>query len=203
MMCRDTNKFIELLRPNYNDAVKYCKALCSKQSLDDAKDVLQQSLLQALENFDSLNDETSFRSWLFTIITRVFYTSIKRNFWKRFLPINDERINDIPEIFSKDDVLDSRTILNKALSKLSVKERAAILLYEIGEFSIEEIKLIQDEKSASTIKSRLSRTRKKLKKYIINFEHNSNHLKNDSTNNIIGDLENETIKLASEYRAGE
>jgi RNA polymerase sigma-70 factor (ECF subfamily) len=201
-MCRDTNKFIELLKPNYNDAVKYCKALCSKQSADDAKDILQQSFLQALENFDSLNDETKFRSWLFTIITRVFYTSIKKNFWRRFLPLdNNERINDIPEIFSRDEVLDSRTVLNKALSKLSAKERSAILLFEIGEFSIEEIKLLQKEKSISTVKSRLSRTRKKLKKYLINTEHNSHNLKNTS-NNIIGDLENETIKLASEYRSG-
>ena len=202
-MCRDTNKFIELLKPHYNDAVKYCKALSYRQSPDESKDILQQSLLQALENFDSLNDDTKFRSWLFTIITRVFYTSIKKNFWRKFLPLdNAEKINDFPEIFNKDDVIDSRTVLNKALSKLSSKERAAILLFEIGEFSIEEIRLIQKEKSSSTIKSRLSRTRKKLKKIITGLEHNSFKSNGNTSNNIIGDLENETIKLASEYRSG-
>ena len=43
------NRFLELLKPNYNDAAKYCRALCANWSADDAEDVLQQSLLQAME----------------------------------------------------------------------------------------------------------------------------------------------------------
>ena len=202
-MSINTNKFIELLEQNYNDAVKYCRALCSKRSVDDAEDVLQQSLLKALENFDSLNEHTKFRSWLFTIITREFYTFIKRSFWKRFLPMdNAEYHRDIPEIYSRIEIYDNKNIVNSALSKISPKERAAILLFEIAGFSIDEITVIQNEKSSSTIKSRLSRVRQKLKKYIMEAEHNTSRNINTTINNNFEDLENETIKLTSQYRTG-
>ncbi|MGA2669081.1 MAG: RNA polymerase sigma factor [Ignavibacteria bacterium] len=201
-MPRDTNRFIELLKPNYNDAVKYCRALCSKRSADDAEDVLQQSLLQALEKFDSLNDTDKFRSWLFTIITRVFYTSIKRYFWRRFIPLDKGERTDIPEIYNRTENFDSKALINKALSKLSNKERSAILLFEIAGFSIEEIKNIQNEKSDSAIKSRLSRTRQKLKQIILEMESNHSGKLNITSKNIIEDIENETIKLSAEYNKG-
>jgi len=201
-MPRDTNRFIELLKPNYNDAVKYCRALCSKRSADDAEDVLQQSLLQALEKFDSLNYTDKFRSWLFTIITRVFYTSIKRYFWRRFIPLDKGERTDIPEIYNRTENFDSKALINKALSKLSNKERSAILLFEIAGFSIEEIKNIQNEKSDSAIKSRLSRTRQKLKQIILEMESNHSGKLNRTSKNIIEDIENETIKLSAEYNKG-
>jgi hypothetical protein len=59
-----------------------------------------------------------------------------------------------------------------ALSRLKTKERVALLLFEIGGFSIEEIKTIQKEKSSSAVKSRLSRTREKLKQLINGLETN-------------------------------
>ena len=52
------------------------------------------------------------------------------------------------------------------LAQLSNKERTAILLFEIGGFSIQEITKLQEEKSESAVKSRLSRTRKKLKEFM-------------------------------------
>jgi RNA polymerase sigma-70 factor (ECF subfamily) len=168
-MCRDTNKFLELLKPGYNDAVKYCRALCASWSPDDAEDVLQQALLKALESFDSLNDLSKFRSWFFKIITREFYTSIRKHFWKKFVPLDNIK-TDIPEIYPRNEFNESRIILDKALSKLSAKERSAILLFEVGEFSIEEIRTIQKENSLSAVKSRLSRARQKLKRYITELE---------------------------------
>lgn len=197
-MARDTNKFLELLKPNYNDALKYARALCAKLSPSEADDVLQDAIIKALENAESLKDESKFRSWFFKIITREFYSAVRKHFWKRFLPLEDYmQIPEMPEVYSKIEQSERSILLNKALSKLSAKERAAILLFEIGEFSIEEIKEIQNEKSLSTIKSRLSRTREKLRNII-------NELENPKTNFFVlrdspeGDLTNETIGLISE-----
>lgn len=201
-MVIDSNKFIELLRPNYNDSVRYCRALCSGGSADDAEDVLQQALLQALEKFDSLNDESKFRSWLFTIITRVFYTSIRKNFWRKFLRLDiNEHIKEIPDIYNRMEIFETKAILNDALSKLSTKERAAILLFEIADFSIEEIKAMQDENSISAIKSRLSRARKKLKNFILESENHNSKLK-QTQSTLIEDIEDETIKLTAQYKSG-
>lgn len=203
-MYPETNKFLEFLKPEYNDALKYCKALCSKNSAGDAEDVFQQSLLKALENFDKLNDKLKFRSWFFTIITREFYNIIRKSFWKRFLRIDDYDIAEsIPEIHEDEFKDEKKQMLEKALAKLSDKERIAILLFETGGFSIDEIKEIQNEKSISAVKSRLSRTRKKLKEYLLKLESKSNSgetgfNKNKKSKTILGVNKNETIRLAAE-----
>ena len=227
-MCRDTNKFLELLKPVHNDALRYCRALCASWSPDDAEDVLQQALLNGLESFEKLNDLSRFRSWFFKIITRVFYTSVRKHFWKKFVPL-DKIKTDIPEIYPRSEFNETGIILDRALSKLSAKERSAVLLFEVGEFAIEEIKTIQNENSLSAVKSRLSRARKKLKRYITELESKNNagtyNLSADKKTNTSskkfftgsgscstscsgssserfkGDIENETIKLAAELES--
>ncbi len=198
-MARDTQKFLELLKPHYNDALKYSRALCANRSAEDAEDVLQDSLVKGMENLESLRDDSKFRSWFFKILTREFYSSVRKHFWKRFLPIeNYMHLPEMPAVYERLEQNESKAVISKALAKLSAKERSAILLFEIGGFSIEEIKHVQSEKSLSAVKSRLSRTREKLKKYITETE-GSNRKKNSvqaDTNE--GDLTNETIRLIAE-----
>jgi len=197
-MCQDTNQFLKLLKSEYSDALKYCKALCARGNPDEAEDILQQSLLKALENFDELKDQEKFRSWFFKIITREFFNSVRGNFWKKFLPLNDSiQAPEFPEIFGRMENDDNKNILNNALSKISSKERSAILLFELEGFSIEEIKEIQNEKSSSAVKSRLSRARKKLKKLI---EEKEKKFTNSISQNkiILGDIKNEAVRLFPE-----
>ncbi len=163
------SEFTDLLKPHYNDAVNYCRALCSGASKSEAEDVMQQALLKAYENFDTLRDKTSFKSWFFQIITRSFYNSVRKPFWSRLVSLDSEDGKAAFKVF-EDDFFEDNQILIAALSKISKQERAAILLFEIGGFSIEEITAIQSEKSESTIKSRLSRTRKKLKEFMVMLE---------------------------------
>lgn len=201
-MTRNTAEFTELLKPHYNDAVKYSRALCATWSADDAEDVLQQSFLLALENFHNLKDTSKFRSWFFKIITTTFYTAIRKHFWKKFLPMDDSGFNapDMPEIYDRAEQSESRMLLNKALGVLTAKERAAILLFEIAGFSIEEIVTIQKERSLSAVKSRLSRARKKLKKQITEQE-NFSVRSDDPYGDLNGDLETETLNLIAEIRS--
>lgn len=197
-MIDKNERFIGLLKPQYSDALKYCKALCSKRSVDDAEDVLQQSFLKALENFGSLSDESKFRSWLFKIITREFYNLIRNDFWKKFMPAgNEDKDFEFPHVYSRQDEDGTGLLLKKALSVISNEERTAVLLFEIGGFSIEEIRIIQNEKSLSAVKSRLSRARKKMKDFIEKEEMNLNKQYLNKTI-IIGDINNETIRLLPE-----
>jgi RNA polymerase sigma-70 factor (ECF subfamily) len=222
MQSSNSAKFTDLLKPHYNDALRYSRALCAGWSPDDAEDVLQQSFLLALENFESLKDTSKFRSWFFKIITTTFYSSVRRHFWKKFLPISDEAsvVENMPDVYDRAEQSETREVLSKALAKLSVKERSAILLFEIADFSIEEITAIQKEKSISAVKSRLSRTREKLRKLITeegntaknsaankNSASNKNFLKskhssaaNEEHNSFAGDIEHETLKLINEIR---
>lgn len=204
-MYRDTEIFLEHLRPYYNDAVKYCRALTFRTSADDAQDLFQQSILKALENFSKLNEKEKFKSWFFKIITNEFFNQTRKAFWKKFIPL-DENLNHsrIPEIFEEIEQTEKSNILHKALGMLSAKERACILLFELGNFSIEDIKLIQNERSISAVKSRLSRTRTKLKELIEKLEYSLGSSREISYTKVssqnLGDLENETLKLISEFK---
>src|SRR5690606_42161168 len=123
----------------------------------------------AMENINSQKDDAKFRSWFFTIITREFYNSSRKYFWKRFTSTDDPKIFEIP-LKNKTENEDKLTLLN-ALTTLRKKERMELLLFELGGFSIDEISKIAGE-SLSAVESRLSRARAKLRERITEMEEN-------------------------------
>ncbi|HRE42024.1 MAG TPA: sigma-70 family RNA polymerase sigma factor [Ignavibacteria bacterium] len=188
-MVSDSNEFFEYLKPVYSDCIRFCKYLTKDLNKFNYEDIFQQSMLVACEKFYSLNDKSKFKSWIFTIILRESKNYYRKNFWKKFISI--EEITDSLNLeYTQDSIedIDKKTLLMSALKKLSKKEKESILLFELGGFSIEEIKDIQNEKSISSVKSRLSRSRKKLKIFI-------NKNKPDFNINNRETLENETIKI--------
>jgi RNA polymerase sigma-70 factor, ECF subfamily len=168
-MERNSEDFIELLKPVYDHALNYCIALATNET--DAKDLLQDSILSALENFNKLKDETKFKSWLFTILTRQYYAMYHKSLvQKKVLKEYPYEITEFPSVFQRDMVEVKQKALLESLNLISEKERVAIVLFEIAGFSIEEIKTIQGEKSLSAVKSRISRTRFKLKELILRIQ---------------------------------
>ena len=168
-MLRNSDDFIELLKPVYNSAFNYCIVLTRNKF--EAKDLLQDTLLKALDNFAALKDEKKFKSWLFTILTRQFYTLYRETLIKKtFLDESSHEAAEFPQIFETEENDLKQKILKEALELITEKEKVAIVLFEVGEFSMEEIRVIQGEKSLSSIKSRISRTRIKLKELILGIQ---------------------------------
>ena len=193
------SEFTQLLKPHYNDAVNYCRALCAEQDQIETEEILQQSLLKAYENVDHLKNQKVFKNWLFQIITNCFYNAIRRPFWKRFVSqtmlIEGKDFKILTENY-----FDENQLLIAALMHIHPKERVALLLFEIGGFSIKEITEMQKEKSESAIKSRLSRTRLKLKKIMETLEEEYPQQKN-ITSIKTSDLYHETSKLINQYKS--
>lgn len=193
-MSREKEKFIELLKPVYNDLLRYCKAMFKNGNYDDAEDLFQNTLVKGYQKVETLADDTKFKSWIFTIATREFVSMSRNSFWKRFLPLGEKHEDKfVNDVYDREDCDFDKTVLLNALSKLNYKERSAILLFEVANFSIREIKDIQGESSESAVKSRLSRVREKLRKTI-----SENGEKNILLiNPVKGDLEDETLKILS------
>jgi RNA polymerase sigma-70 factor (ECF subfamily) len=186
--------FIELLKPVYNELLRYCKSMYKNGCYDDAEDLFQNTLIKGYQKIESLDDETKFKSWIFTIATREYISMYRSGFWKRFLPLGDEHNNRfVSDVYDRSDSDHDKIILHYALSRLSYKERSAILLFEIGNFSIRDIRDIQNERSESAVKSRLSRVREKLKKIIL--ESGGENIVNINPKK--GDLEDETLNILS------
>ena len=168
-MQRSSEEFIKLLKPVYSNAISYCIALTRSEI--EAKDLLQDSLLKALEKFAALKDDKKFKSWLFTILTRQYYALYQKSLIKRNL-LNRPQYETVefPQIFEKETNEQNQKALLEALDLITEKERVAIVLFEVGDFSMEEIRIIQGEKSLSAVKSRISRTRTKLKELILGIQ---------------------------------
>lgn len=165
LMSYQADNFLVLLRPHYNEAARYCRALC--RSKQEAEDLFQDSVVKGLEKLHSLRDQTRFKAWMFTIITRQFYLTQKKQLRTNRLFVElDKTIDAFPPVFLADDLSETETHLHLALKLISDRERTAILLFEIGGLSLVEIQKIQGDFTLSSVKSRLSRTREKLKQLI-------------------------------------
>ena len=196
---RGVNKFLELLKPDYNNALNYCRGLCKKGRVDEAEDIFQDSLLKALENFEQLDDESKFKNWFFTIITNTYISHYRKRLLRKFISFDEYKdLDKLPEIFPrKEEIIYDEIYI--AVSKLKEKEKIAFLLFEIGGFSIEEISIIQKEKSPSAVKSRLSRAREKLRNTIKALEENR-YKKTINRFDSIENLELETAKIINKIK---
>jgi RNA polymerase sigma-70 factor (ECF subfamily) len=198
IITRDSNNFLALLKPEYNNAINYCIGLCKKGKINEAEDIFQESLLKALENFENLSEESKFKSWLFTIITNTYISFYRKRFIRKFINLDEyddiEKIHGLIPGMPQDEIYDE---IYFALSALKEKEKIAFLLFEIGGFSIEEIRIIQKEKSSSAVKSRLSRTRNKLRNFIGKIESKN---RNNLPEKNITDIEMETVKIINKLK---
>jgi RNA polymerase sigma-70 factor (ECF subfamily) len=157
-------------------------------------------MLKALENFDRLEEESKFRNWFFTIITNNYISFYRKRLLRKYLSINEyEGLDKPPEIFPRTEVRDAYDDIYIAISRLKPKEKISLLLFEIGGFSVEEIRMIQNEKSSSAVKSRLSRTREKLRQIIEDLERNRKKGLPPKSG-ITGDLETETLKIINNIK---
>ena len=158
--------FTDALEPHYSDVVRYSRALCARWPPEDAEDVLQESLLRALEHYHTLREQERFRAWLFRIVTTTYYAAARRRFWLRFVPLAAVPEHDLPAVYRERPQRAETGRLLRALADLSARDRAALLLCEVAGFSLEELARIQGDRSISAAKSRLSRARRRARELL-------------------------------------
>ena len=154
--------FLRALRPHYADALRYCRGLCARWSPSEAEDAFQSALLKAVEAFPSLRDPAAFRPWLFRIVTTEVRMAQRRHLWRRFSPLPPDDAAGPLGLVTPPATGEARDLLD-ALGRLGRREREALLLYEVGGFSVEEVREVQGDRSASAVKSRLARARARLR----------------------------------------
>ena len=123
---------------------------------DDAMDCLQNALIKALENFDSLKNQEYFNTWMVRILINECIDFLR----------NRKDDFSFDEKISKDYISDNydETIdLLDSLSRMSEDERELLYLRYFEDLSYLEISKRQDIK-LGTVKSRLSRSLAKLKR---------------------------------------
>ena len=153
--------FLELLDPVHDSLARFARAMTHDR--DEARDLVGETILIALEQFDSLKDHRAFLGFLFTIAHRTCHRRTRR---RRFFGAYDER--DAARLHSTTtapDIAPDIAALHAALEKLPAEQREAVALFELSGLSLEEIREIQGG-TLSGVKARVARGRRKLAKLL-------------------------------------
>lgn len=150
-------EFMELYKLHHNALSNYCRVLVN--NVDDAKDLMSESVLACMTNFGKLNDRSKFKFYLFGIASRL----LKRKIYKSGLFNGYKQKQLVTNNHAKADILDRTElyVFRKMLNRLPENQREIFVLFEINDMSLNEISEIENI-PLSTVKTRLSRARQAL-----------------------------------------
>lgn len=133
-------------------------------SKSDVKDIISETVLRVYERFENIEKKESFIYYLFKTASRLITELHKKQ--NRYIEIDEDVIMQLPD--NNIETAQSMEVkdLYQALSRLPLRVREAIVLFEIEGFSQEEICNIQGG-SLSGVKSRINRGRDSLKKILV------------------------------------
>ena len=134
-----------------------------------AEEITQDAFLRVYKSLSTLKDPNQFAGWLYVIVDRLCINWIQRNKYV-MQSLEDTPTDEIEEVSYTHHVseqLDMETaeqrhkIVKRLLERLPESERTVVTLHYLGEMKVKDISKFLGV-SANTIKSRLSRARKRL-----------------------------------------
>lgn len=150
-------QFLRLFLPLRHPLHRFACALT--RSPEEALDLTGDTILAALESYDHSRPEESFRSYLFTIAVRIHRRGRKRR--ERMQRLDDAAAENARSSARSPEVEADIRALGEALTQLPLRQQEAVVLFELSDMSLEEIRKIQGG-SLSGVKSRIARGRRRL-----------------------------------------
>lgn len=125
-------------------------------SMEDAEDILQDTLIRFMDRAPSFDSESHERAWLLRVAANLSKNRIDYNKVRQADELNEELISEQREDLS---------FVWESVKKLPVSQREVIHLFYQENLSTAEIARILNEKE-STVRSHLKRGREKLRKIL-------------------------------------
>ena len=132
-------EFLIHYEPVHNQLYKFCRAISGNS--EDAEDLIQDSILNVLEQFDRIKDLSAFKSYLFSVASNLHKMKQRRNKYKA--SFNEEEVNQIIDHGQNQEHLAEFKIVYEKILSLPARTSETLILYHISDLSIEEIKQIQ------------------------------------------------------------
>jgi RNA polymerase sigma-70 factor (ECF subfamily) len=150
-------KFLQLYSPIHDQLFRFCRA--TSGNLQDAEDLLQDTVVAALDGLKRLKDHSAFKSFIFSIASNLNKMRLRRGKFSGEIAFNDlVQIED--GAMNAEAILDFK-IIHEKMMLLPARTAESMILYHISDLPIKEISKIQ-RSSESAVKLRLHRRRKKL-----------------------------------------
>jgi len=160
---RRSRQFEDQALPHLPALLRMARQMVSAEAADD---LVQESFLRAWKYFDTFEQSTNCRAWLFRILRNVWITR-----WRHIrleLPLTEVQEELIEPYYDwEDDFLKEELSaeVQEALSGLPEDYRMAVLLADVEEFSYRDIAHIMDC-PIGTVMSRINRGRRLLGRLI-------------------------------------
>jgi RNA polymerase sigma-70 factor (ECF subfamily) len=154
--------FTDAYQPLHDRLVRFVQSMVYNR--EDVKDIIGETLLVAYQKFETIRHREALLSYLFTVASRMVYRLQDKN--KQFSYVYDDQQTE--QVADQSSNVESRIKvkeLYQALDQLPIKQKEAIVLFEISGLSLVEIQEIQGD-SLSAVKSRIARARESLKKIL-------------------------------------
>lgn len=161
----DARAFEDLVRASERALYRHAARIVGAGG--DAEDVVQDALLSAWRSMSSFQG-TSFRAWMFRIVTNRALDRVRARKRRPELPLDPpDDDSDLtwaepaaagPELADLASSREAVAIVDRALEDVPEEQRAALLLRDVEGFSYEEIAVITAAE-IGTVKSRIHRAR--------------------------------------------
>lgn len=156
----DTVAFSALVKEHQNELFNFALSISSGNHAI-ASDILQEALVKAFLNIKKFNRQSSFKTWLWTIIRREFINFVTR---PKTRMVGVELDSDVPVESKQEEKMteDQRFhALRHLISQLSVSDQEVLVLVDFEERRYDDAAESLGI-SVSAVKSRLFRARKQL-----------------------------------------
>lgn len=161
----DHKAFKALVVDHRLKAWNVCLRICGNHA--DAEDALQVALVLAWRNLGRFRGEASFGTWFYRIASNSALDLVRRSKDEQSLDQdifgNEVQVIDYSANFESQ--LADSEVLNEALSQISLEAREALVLHTVAGLKMSEIATHQNS-SASAVKVRIHRAKKKLAAYL-------------------------------------
>lgn len=161
----DGDLFWKLLEAEHPKAERFCRRIAGDRQ--DGDDLYHDALLAAWRKFGTLNDRGSFRPWLYRIIVNKFKSRLRRPWWSKRQYLDERVLNDKGG-YDPTGRYAARRWLDRAFEALSPADKTLVMLFELEGWNITELAGIYG-KPEGTIKSRLSRARRKMRQKLMSY----------------------------------
>jgi len=161
VLAGDTDLFGVLVERYQDEFARYAKYMTG--SVDEAADVIQDSLVRAYRSLRRCGDRANFKGWLFRIVSNQCKTHLARRRRRGLEPLSEEAA-EVPspaDPGADAEVADVRRKVHQALQQLPTDQREALVLKYVEGLSLPEMAQALSA-SVSALKMRLLRGRREL-----------------------------------------
>lgn len=150
--------FEQLIKENKLKMYKVAKSILKNE--DDICDAIQNALISAYSNLNKLQNNKYFSTWLIRILINKSYDIINKN-QKSYSTTTDIDEYNSDENLKSFDSYNSESLIENVLCELEDDLKTITVLYYYNDYSVGDISIILNIPEG-TVKSRLSRARKKI-----------------------------------------